>query len=73
MFDADKAGEIHEKGSLFFRTQVGSAKGADDEFELDLVNGVFPMVTSKKTGKIFVLKWDDVMRIAIHRGISAED
>jgi hypothetical protein len=67
-------GKVHPKEKLFLRQFVGTAKdgeGRDYEMALNMA-GFHPVIQSKKTGKYFVLGWDDIIRLAIGAGIDNE-
>lgn len=68
-------GKIFPKESLFLRLDCGKASNPETgDFELSMnVGGNLPLVRSKKTGKWFSLGWQDIINLAIHRGILDED
>ena len=65
---------IHDKGSMFLRHEVGSAKGSDGtEYEMSADFGsMMPIITSKKTGKIAVMRWQNMIDAAVNAGIDEE-
>lgn len=66
--------ELHGKRALFLRTNVGECSDdAGNGYELSLNAGVTPMVCSKQTGFTFVLRWDDIVRLAVEAGIDNPD
>jgi len=61
-------GELFPKNTFMLRTFVGSAKG-DKEYEMTLSTGMNPTIMSKATGQYFSLKWQDIIEMAIDKGI----
>lgn len=69
-FDAANAGKLFEKGSLFLTVLVGTAEGERGEkYSMLLVNGTTPGVECDRNGRKFVLSWEEILRLAIDRGI----
>jgi hypothetical protein len=68
-------GTIRPKSTLFLRMSCGKAENPETgEFELSTnVGGGNPIVLSKKTGKWFTMSWEDMINLAIARGILTED
>lgn len=65
---------LHPKGTFMLTVHVGTASNADaGELEMSLVNGHMPAVRSGRTGKTFVLSWEDIIKQAIAAGILDED
>jgi hypothetical protein len=70
-FDASTAGELHDNGALFLRMSCGTAKGDDSgELELSTTMSGSPIVRSEKTGHWFTLSWQDIVRLAVARGVA---
>jgi hypothetical protein len=70
--EKDTLGEIHKPQTLFLRVGVGEAKNAEDghmyEMSTNMSDGA-PIIQSKKTGKWFVLPWQDIIVLAVKAGI----
>lgn len=62
---------VEKNGPMFLRETVGKATTQDGtEYELTTnVSGAHPIVASSKTGKRFVLTWEDIIRMAQKAGI----
>lgn len=70
-FNPSEAGKLFDKGSLFFESHVGTAEGTDGEkYSMSLINLHQPAVRCERTGKTFVLGWQDVLALAVDRGIA---
>jgi hypothetical protein len=69
-----RKGKLHPPKTMFFRQDVGTAKGEDGtEYEMTVnMGGATPIIRSKKTGKWFTLSWQDIIDMAIERGINEE-
>jgi len=64
---------VKEGGPMWLRENVGTAKSNEVEYELTLNAGGFhPIVASSKTGKRFVLTWQDIVNMAQDAGIDHE-
>jgi hypothetical protein len=64
---------IYEKDALLLREAVGVATDSDGvEYELTTSNSRAPMVKSQKTGRTFVLSWEDIIFQAVDAGINKE-
>jgi hypothetical protein len=61
-------GKIYPKDAMFFRTHAGEAANGNNGYELSSIGGA-PHVTSKQTGKQFVIPWKTVLQLAIKAGI----
>ena len=72
--EVEPYGRIH-KGAMFLRQYVGAAEDEDGGgYEMSVnVAGQHPIVTSKKTGNIFTLNWNDIVNMAVKAGIDRED
>jgi len=66
---------IDDGGPLFLRESVGTARAEDGtEYELTTnVANAHPIVASSKTGRRFVLSWQDIIRMAQQSGIDECD
>lgn len=70
-----KIGVIIEKNSIVMSLavcEVGDDE-TQDRFSFDLANFNSPMITSKKTGKRFILPLRDLVTMALDAGIEVED
>ena len=67
-----KYGNVRGKKALFMRFNVGEAMDPDDQnkaYEMSTSASQEPMVTSKTTGKTFVLSWHELISMAVEAGI----
>ncbi len=67
-------GEIVEKSKFILRVACGTAEDTDNgvKYELSTSIGGNPVVRNAKTGRFFVLSWDDILEMAQEAGIDAE-
>lgn len=66
-------GKIHPADALFLQMNVGTADASDGKrYQMSMVNGTTPAVTCLTTRKVFVLGWEDIIKLAIDAGISEE-
>ena len=68
-------GKIHPKKTMFLRNNVGSADGPGG-FSYEMSSNFSdhsPIIQSKKTGKWFVLGWEEIVNLAIDAGIDKPD
>ena len=64
-------GRVYPKGSMFLRNHVGEAADGKRKYEMATnLNGT-PIIESKQTGKLFIIPWQDVLKLAIEAGIDA--
>lgn len=68
--DISKLGEIIPAGTLFISQHIGRAEGAGATFEMLTAIGGSPMVKCEETGKTFSLSWQDVLTLAVARGVT---
>jgi hypothetical protein len=67
-------GTLHPRGTMFLRIFVGTAKEGREEYEMSLAaGGESPLITSKRTGKIFSLSWEQMLELARRAGIDERD
>lgn len=68
-------GEIHKKGSLFLREELGSVVSPSGEKYVVAISAStkLPLIMSEKTGKWFSLKWENIADLAIDAGIDEEE
>ena len=64
-----------KRGPMFLRHAVGEISDADGHaWEVSAnVAGMHPIVRSKQTGRQFTLSWEEIVRLALARGIDGED
>lgn len=64
-------GELHDPKTMFFRVAVGNAKSSAGEgYEFTVNAGDYaPIIRSNQTGKWFTLSWEDIVSLAIAKGI----
>ena len=66
-----KYGTLHPKKTLFLSMETGVAEANGVKYELTINMGNnTPIVSSSKTGKYFTLSWQDIINLAIDRGIN---
>lgn len=65
-------GEVLPKGALFLSVGVGSAKDPDNGEEYDLSTDMNhqPLITSKSTGKTWVITWGELISLAVVAGVA---
>ncbi|MGO4302217.1 hypothetical protein [Cupriavidus sp. RAF12] len=63
-------GEIIPANRLFVSQHIGKAEGAGMHFEMMTSLGGNPMVMCVETGKSFSLGWQDVLALAVARGVT---
>jgi hypothetical protein len=63
-------GTIHSKDTLMLRVYCGTAKSADEGYDLTTSTSGNPIVQSKSTGKFFSLGWQEIIGLAIEAGIN---
>lgn len=65
-------GRNHKSGNLLLRKGIGTAEGEDgNAYEISLVDyRGSPLVRSERTGKYFELPLEDLINLAIARGIN---
>lgn len=66
------AGTIHPARSMFLRVAIGTAQADDLSYELTTSVGSLPMIRSTKTGKIWLIGWEELIGLAIDAGIDKE-
>ena len=65
--------ELIEKDKLIMRVHVGEAEDQDGvKYELSQSFTGNPIVRSLKTKRCFVLSWNDILEMAIQKGINDE-
>lgn len=65
-------GELHEPKTLMFRVEVGTAQGPTpgNKYEMTVSAGDYsPIIRSQQTGKWFTLSWQDILALAVTKGI----
>ena len=64
-----------ERSPMFLRHAVGEIRDADGHaWEVSTnVAGMHPIVHSKQTDRYFTLSWEDIIQLALARGIDGED
>ena len=68
-------GELYDKDTLFLRVTVGTATSETGiEYEMTIHGGnSAPMIRSSETGKYYILSWEDILDLAIKKGIDEHD
>jgi hypothetical protein len=66
-------GEMIPKGKMLIRKYVGTATDGEYLYDLDASLQSEPMIKSKLTGKTFVLRWEDMIKLAQDAGIDSPD
>ena len=66
---------IEPKDTLVFRQGIGTAEDPDNgnKYEMSLCNMTMPCLRSEKTGKWFVINWQEIVKAAVSSGIDEED
>ena len=64
-------GKVYPAKSMFFRTHVGTADDGERKFEMATSMNGAPILQSAKTGKWFLLSWEDIISLADKAGIDA--
>lgn len=65
-------GELHSKEAMILRWEVGEMDVNGEKFDLTHTANCSPMVTSKKTGKTYILGWKDIVKLAIDNKVNEE-
>lgn len=67
---SDDIGEILEKNVLVMRVHIGTAKSESGEVYIMSTNmNGSPLIEHEKSGRKFSLGWQDIIDLAIQRGI----
>lgn len=66
-------GKVYGKDTLMLRFYVGEAEQKGIEYELCITNLHEPHITSSKTGKSWVISWQELIKMAIEAGINEEE
>ena len=64
-------GKVYPAKSLFFRNHIGTAVDGERKFEMATSMNGTPILQSAKTGKWFLLSWQDIINLAEKAGIDA--
>lgn len=66
-----EVGKMYPANTMILRVTVATLTGDDTgkSYEITLVNGSFPAVESRQTGKTFVFGFDDLANLAIAAGV----
>lgn len=69
------AGIIYQPGVLVAPCPIRNAKchGTGAEYSLSSLPSGAPIVTSQKTGKHFLMPWEDLIRLAQQAGVDHEE
>lgn len=60
---------ITDGGPLFLRFHVGDAADGDKKYNLSTMNANNPCVESVTTGRTFILSWQEIIEMAVEKGI----
>lgn len=63
-------GYIADKDAMFLSVAVGTATVGKEVYTIDLAGGITPTITNKRTKKIYVLKLEGIISLAIRQGIN---
>lgn len=66
-------GTVETKDSLFLRKHAGTAKLGDNAYELSTSMASLPLIKSEKTGKYWLISWQQLLDLAIQAGIDNSD
>ena len=64
-------GKIYPAKSMFFRNHVGTADDGERKYTMTTSMNGTPILQSEKTGKWFLLSWEDIISLAEKAGIDA--
>lgn len=69
----DGLGELHSAKTMFFRVDVGNAEGlAGKNYDCSISASTYqPIIRSEQTRKYYTLPWEDIIALAVARGIDA--
>jgi len=69
----DELGELHLAETMILRVNVGKAEGlAGENYHCTVSASTYqPIVRSEQTGKYYTLPWEDIIALAVARGIDA--
>jgi len=63
-------GEVMPKKTMILRVHAGKASAGGFKYEMSNAISGQPIVQSKRTGKWFVLGWEDILSLAVKAGIN---
>lgn len=71
----EKIGKLLPSKTLVLRVHVGEAKdGESRAYEMTIsATSSEPIVRSQKSGRWFVLPWQDILRLAVEAGVDEEE
>jgi len=69
----DELGELHQPNAMLFFINVRDAKGPHGEnYQCAVSASTYePIIRSRQTSKYFTLPWEDIIALAVARGIDA--
>lgn len=62
-------GELTDNGGFYIHVDVCHTTVNEKKVQCSLINGVVPVVSCEETNKRFTLSWNDIVHIAIERGL----
>ena len=68
-----KRGKIYPSKSLILRVDCGAADDGSQTYKMSTTMTGEPIIESGSTGKYFVLRWQDIIEMAIEAGIDNEE
>jgi hypothetical protein len=72
MLEKIKVGKMYPASAMFLRWEVGEMDVDGEKFEITTNAHKVPLITSQKTGKTFMLSWEDITKLAIQNGVNDE-
>jgi len=67
-------GRIYPKKTMFLRQHVGDAKSGKTGYEMSFnIGGSHPIIRSNQTGKWWTVSWQELIELAIKKGIDVSE
>ena len=66
-------GKIIDKSALIMRQSIGSAALDGVDYELSTSMNGSPIIRNEKNGYWFSLSWEDIINMAINKGLDKDD
>lgn len=62
-------GEMLEASALMLRRDIGTGNMGGKEYDMQITATGNPIVHSKATGKMFMLTWEGIVKLAVEAGV----